>query len=66
MNRYFCGLMALNLLLSTAGITKADYTFTTLDVPGSIATSPGGINDSGQIVGGYTDLCNLPRIGRRR
>jgi probable HAF family extracellular repeat protein len=31
------------------------YSFTTIDVPGALSTSPSGINDSGQIVGGFWD-----------
>src|ERR1700736_6313005 len=30
------------------------YTFTTIDVPGARVTGAAGINDSGQIVGGYS------------
>src|SRR5438445_7880350 len=45
------GLMALGLLFSGAGQAKADYIFTTLDVPGSTFTTVTGINNVGQIVG---------------
>jgi uncharacterized membrane protein len=31
------------------------YSFTTIDVPGATSTSAIGINDSGQIVGGFYD-----------
>ena len=31
------------------------YSFTTIDVPGAVDTGPSGINDSGQIVGGFDD-----------
>lgn len=51
--RVFGSLMALGLCLGVAGQAKADYTFTTLDVPGSDTTFANGINDSGQIVGNY-------------
>jgi probable HAF family extracellular repeat protein len=55
---FFCGLMALGLLLGLAGHAKAQptYVFTTLDVPGSSfpnSTFANGINASGQIVGGF-------------
>ena len=57
---FFCGLMALVLLQGVTGQVKAQptYSYTTFDVPGApfprniFAT---GINDSGQIVGGYQD-----------
>jgi probable HAF family extracellular repeat protein len=32
-----------------------DGTFTTLDFPGATGTGAGGINNDGDIVGGYTD-----------
>jgi hypothetical protein len=54
---FFCGLMALGLLVGLAGGAKAQptYSFTTIDVPGaSVGTGriyAYGINDSGQIVG---------------
>jgi uncharacterized membrane protein len=52
--------MALGLLIGLAGGVNAqpNYTFTTLDVPGSSFPSPifaTGINASGQIVGSYGD-----------
>jgi probable HAF family extracellular repeat protein len=59
--RFFCGLMALGLLLGLAEDVKAQptYVFTTLDVPGSSLGLPitvaNGINASGQIVGWYVD-----------
>src|SRR5215471_1100622 len=31
------------------------YTFTTVDVPGATSTIANGINDAGQIVGGFSD-----------
>jgi probable HAF family extracellular repeat protein len=36
-------------------IVPLNYTFTTIDVPGSAFTNLYGINNSGQIVGSYTD-----------
>jgi uncharacterized membrane protein len=55
MKHVFFGFLALGLMLSPMGLAKADYTFITLDVPGSTGTYPGGINASGQIVGSYGD-----------
>lgn len=56
MKRCLCGFAALGLLLTgLAGQATADYVFTTLDVPGSLATLPAGINNAGQIVGSYLD-----------
>src|SRR5205085_7477310 len=51
-DRFVLGLMALGLFLGVTGQAKAQV-FTTLDVPGSTLTLAHGINDSGQIVGGY-------------
>jgi hypothetical protein len=50
-------LLALGLVLRLPGKAKADYIFTTYDVPGSTSTNPqaAGINASGQIVGNYDD-----------
>jgi hypothetical protein len=50
-------LLALGLVPSLPDKAKADYIFTRYDVPGSISTnlSFAGINDSGQIVGRYSD-----------
>ena len=55
MQRFLCGLMVLGLLMGVTGQATAQptYNFTTLDVPGSTDTWASGINDSGQIVGGY-------------
>jgi hypothetical protein len=55
--RLCCGLMAVGLLVGLAGHAKAQptYSFTTLDVPGASNTYPQGINNSGQIVGSYSD-----------
>ena len=41
--------------LPELGFLYSDGTYSTLDVPGSIATEAIGINDLGQIVGYYTD-----------
>ena len=54
MNRVFCSLIALGLLLGVEGRAKAGYAFTTLDVPGAANfTQAFGINNPGQIVGLY-------------
>jgi len=37
-----------------APTSTTDFTFTTIDVPGATITAAGGINNGGQIVGGYT------------
>jgi uncharacterized membrane protein len=38
------------------GFLKEGATFTTIDVPGAIATDAQGINDAGQIVGGFGNV----------
>jgi uncharacterized membrane protein len=38
---------------SEHGYLYSDGTFTQIDVPGAIATGASGINDAGQIVGGF-------------
>ena len=59
MRRLLWSLMALGLLVGGAEPAKADYIFTTLDVPGSTLTQAYGINDSGQVVGLYEDTRGL-------
>jgi probable HAF family extracellular repeat protein len=39
------------------------YTFSTIDVPGSIYTTVYGINNAGQIVGSYSDAVDAPNHG---
>src|SRR6516225_8913297 len=53
MERLFCAFAAWILLVGLTGPAKAQYTFTTIDVPGARETFPNGINDAGQIVGYY-------------
>jgi hypothetical protein len=53
MKRVLLGLASLGLFLGNTVQVKADYLFTTLDVPGSTSTRAQGINASGQIVGTY-------------
>jgi uncharacterized membrane protein len=36
-------------------VADVQYSFTTIDVPGSVRTGAAGINDSDQIVGSYSD-----------
>ena len=48
-----CGLTVLGLFLRVAGQAEAGFTYTTLDVPGSVTTAALGINDTGRIVGYY-------------
>jgi hypothetical protein len=55
MKRVFCAFAAWVLLVGLTGPTKAQYTFTTIDVPGAVQTFPYGINATGQIVGDYKD-----------
>jgi probable HAF family extracellular repeat protein len=43
------------LLAALSSIHAASYTFTTIDVPGALATYAYGINDRNQIVGSYFD-----------
>lgn len=46
----------LNLPVQHGFVRSADgATFTKADYPGALATIPGGINDAGEIVGGYAD-----------
>jgi probable HAF family extracellular repeat protein len=47
----------LGLLISAASAAHT-YTFASIDVPGAIATDPQGLNDSGSIVGYYTDTAS--------
>jgi len=63
MNRYVWGSLFSFLLFialsgqtmgGTHGFLYSEGTFTTLDVPGSPATSAYAINDDGQVVGGFT------------
>jgi probable HAF family extracellular repeat protein len=53
MKRLLGGLLVLALLLARPGQARADYIFTTIDVPGSAYTVASGINDAGQVVGYY-------------
>jgi hypothetical protein len=47
MKRVFCSLIVLGLFLGVAGQAKAEYTFTTLDVPGSNCKA--SVNPSGSL-----------------
>jgi uncharacterized membrane protein len=53
----------LAIVLSSASLTLADsYNYTTIDFPGASQTVIGGINNSGQLVGGY-QLADQSRHG---
>jgi hypothetical protein len=52
-------LLALALAFTVVAATAADappltFTFVKASVPGAMSTSPGGINNAGMSVGGYT------------
>ena len=49
-------LIAAVLVTGAVAAQNAAFTFTTIDVPGSIQTNANGINSRGQIVGFYTDV----------
>ena len=55
MKRLFCAFAAWILLVGLTGPAQAQYTFTTIDVPGAYQTVAYGIDASGQIVGVYVD-----------
>ena len=49
----FASFVLLDLMPSAVLALPNSYTFSRVDVPGSIATEIHGINDQGQIVGAY-------------
>jgi uncharacterized membrane protein len=49
------GLLALGL---TVRADERSFRFTTIDFPDSVATTPNGINQRGEVVGAYTDSSN--------
>ena len=53
MKRLLYALVASSLLVGLTGPAKAQYDYTTIDVPDSTFTYAFGINDAGQIVGEY-------------
>src|SRR5262249_14906822 len=55
MQRIPCPLLALVSLLGMAGSAVGAYDFVQIDVPGGRTSWAHGINDVGQIVGGYWD-----------
>ena len=55
MKRLFRGFAAWVLLMGLAAPAKAQYTYSTFDVPDATNTYAYGINNAGQIVGYYTD-----------
>jgi hypothetical protein len=62
MKRVLGGLMAMSLFLSIAGQARAEFTFTTLDVPGAVETIVNGINNSGQMAQNWRS-CHEPPSG---
>src|SRR3990170_584346 len=48
-------LLTLYLILAVPLSMASPATFSTIDYPGSASTLPGGINPSGDVVGGYSD-----------
>jgi probable HAF family extracellular repeat protein len=57
----FLAVLFMSVLLSTlVAAQNVSYTFTTIDVPGSISTVTTGINDRGQIVGRFRDAAGGP------
>jgi uncharacterized membrane protein len=55
----FAALSPSVLLSSLVAAQDASYTFTTIDIPGSIGTVAGGINTAGQIVGRFRDATGI-------
>src|SRR5262247_2249085 len=52
--------IALASLLGVADVfAQGNFAFATIDVPGALSTGPLGINDSGQIVGIYSDQSSV-------
>ena len=57
-------LLAFALAFTVVAAIAADappltFTFTKASVPGAMSTSPGGINNAGMSVGGYTDSAGV-------
>jgi uncharacterized membrane protein len=50
-----CAMLVFGFYLSIIQTAHAQYTFTTIDVPGAVDTFLTGINDRGDLVGGYTN-----------
>lgn len=51
--RFCLFLYVVALLLPFSALAQVTYTFTPLNYPGATDTEPGGINNAGQISGGY-------------
>ncbi|HLJ94506.1 MAG TPA: hypothetical protein VKU02_15065 [Gemmataceae bacterium] len=64
MKQLLCGWVALALVLAVAGgaQSQAPYVYSTLDVPGAIATDGYAINDAGQVVGIYSKAFDMRRV----
>ena len=63
MKRVFCAFAAWVLLVGLTGPAQAQYTFTTIDVPGGVRTFPYEINDATRVPGtpDRSMLCRLHR-----
>lgn len=57
--RFTSVLLSLIAAMMLSVVPASAQQFATVNVPGSTSTSAGGINDLGQIVGGYTDDSNV-------
>lgn len=53
------GFVVVALLLAVPRVAAAQYTFTKIMYPGSTWTEAAGVNDSGQVVGTYTDTAGI-------
>ena len=60
MKPVFCRLAILILALGPKGPAQAQYTFSSVDVPGAKQTYALGMNDAGQIVGYYNFSVGSP------
>jgi uncharacterized membrane protein len=58
----FLGALFSTLLAASAAWGATSYTVTPLNVPGSVSTTLGGINDSGSIVGGFANVIDSPTL----
>src|SRR5216683_7113621 len=53
-------LVGMGLTSASAGAQTLAFTFTQLDVPGSVSTEADGINAQGEIIGFFVDKTNKP------
>ena len=61
-----CGGLGVLLATSLSAQAGIAYTFTEIEVPGSIITSPSAMNNIGQIVGTYIDDAGTGMAFERR